>query len=75
MAEELLAWFGTNLPGCNCDSADADLVTGLRHVDGVFEKDDWVVLGEGYYAATAELLGRSGDGVGGGCIGEGVDLP
>ena len=56
MVEELFAGLSTNLAGRHSHSADADFVAGLRHVDGVFEKDDGIVVGEGD-AATTQLLG------------------
>jgi hypothetical protein len=46
---------------------------GLGHVDGVFQEDRRVVVGEGH-AAAAEGLGRARDRLGRGLVGQRVHL-
>ncbi len=71
--EEFVSWLRTDLSCCHRHCADPKFVAGVGDVDGVLQKDDGIVVGEGD-ARTSEVVGRSGDRLGGGGICEGVDF-
>lgn len=72
-AEELAPGIGADLASCDGDGADALFPASVGNVDGIFQENDRIVVGEGDARAT-ELPGGSGYGLGGGGVCEGVDF-
>jgi hypothetical protein len=70
---ELDAGLGADLAGRDRHGPDPPLVAGLRHVDGVLQEDDRIVVGE-RHAPAPEAMGGLGDDLGCRLIGQGVGL-
>lgn len=74
VTEKLLPGRRTDVAGADRHGLDIQLVTGDRHVAGVFKKNDRIIIGKGNACASV-TPGGHGQILWGGAVGQGINFP
>jgi hypothetical protein len=73
MGKEISSGLGIDIAGGDSYRFNAFFFAGLGDIDGILQKDNWIVVGVGY-AVTTKFVGCTSDSLRGSRVSQGVDF-